>query len=155
MFRKLLLCVVLLAALIELSGFAAAIGAPRQERDEQSLLIKGRGVDGVLIMQDGVAQSVTCPSPQPYVTADGTSTGWACLDPATGMWVMNAKTLSATDYAQQPVYQESSKVYSYYSSPYSYPYPMPYPYPSYPYYYGGPFYRGVPSFSFGVGRPWP
>ena len=74
MFRKLLLCVLLLAALIGLSGFAAAIGAPRQERVEQSLLIKGRGVDGVSVMQDGVAQSVTYPSPQPYVTTDNTST---------------------------------------------------------------------------------
>jgi hypothetical protein len=156
MFRKLLLWVLLLiAALITLSGSTVAIGAPRQEHVEQTLLIKGREVDGVMIMQDGVAQSITCPSPQPYVTADGTSTGWACFDPATEMWLMNAKAQSATGYAQQPVYQERSTVYSYYSSPYWYPYPIPYPYPNYPFYYGGPFYWGAPSFRFGFGRPWP
>jgi hypothetical protein len=149
MFRKLLLCAGLVVALIGSSGFAVAIGAPRQERVEQTLLIKGRGVDGVTIMQDGVAQSVACPSPQPYVTADGTSTGWACFDPASGMWLMNAKTQSASGYTEQPACQEPSTVYSYYSSPYWYPYPIPYPYPAYP------FYWGPPPFRFGFSRPWP
>src|ERR1051326_4334645 len=135
MFRKLLLFVLLVVALIVLSGFA-------QERVEQTLLIKGREVDGVMIMQDGVAQSVTCPSPQPYVTGDGTSTGWACLDPATGIWLMNAKKQSDTGYTQQP---EPSTVYSYYSSPYWYPYPRPYPYPNSPYYYGAPSYWVAPQ----------
>jgi hypothetical protein len=155
MFRKLLLCGLLIVALVGLSGFAVAIGQTRQEQVEQRLLMKGRGVDGVTIMQNGVAQSVTCPSPQPYVTGDGTSTGWACFDPASGMWLMNAETQSVPDYTRQPVYQEPSTVYSYYSSPYWYPYPMPVPFPNYPYYYGGPFYWGAPSFRFGFGRPWP
>jgi hypothetical protein len=143
MFRKLLLCVLLAAALMGLSGFAVAIGAQSHENVEQTLLVKGREVDGVMIMQDGVAQSVTCPSPQPYVTADGTSAGWACFDLATGMWMMNAKSQNATAYNQQPVSQAPSTVYNYYSSPYWYPYPMPFPFPNYPYYY------------FGLGRPWP
>jgi hypothetical protein len=155
MFRKILFCVLLVVALIGLSGFAVAMVAPQQERVEQPLLIKGRGADGVMLMQNGVNQSVTCPSPQPYVTADGTSTGWACLDDATGMWQMNAKSETATDYTQQPVYQEPSTEYKYYSSPNWYPYPMPFPFPDYPYYYGAPFYWGAPSFRSGFGRPWP
>jgi hypothetical protein len=153
MFRKLLLCVLLVAALIGLSGFAGAIGASRQERVEQTLLIKGREVGGVMVKQNGVALSVTCPSPQPYVTADGTSTGWACFDPATGMWLMNAKTQSATVYTQPPGYPEPSTVYNYYSSPNPYPYLYLYPY--YPYYYGRPLYWGAPAFGFGFDRPWP
>ena len=137
MFRKLLLYVFLVAALTGLSGFAFAIGGSSQERVEQTLLIKGRGVDGVMIMQDGAAQRVSCPSPQPYVTADGTSTGWACFDPATGTWLMNADKQSSTVYAQPPAYFVPSPVYNYYG--------FPYPYPYYPYYYGGPLYWNVPS----------
>jgi hypothetical protein len=154
MFRKILLCVLLVVALIGLSGFAVVVGTLRQENVEQTLLIKGRGVDGVMIMQNGAARSVTCPSPQPYVTADGTSAGWACFDPASGMWLMNATTQNATGYTHQP-YREPSTVYNYYSSPYFYPYPIPFPFPNYPYYHGAPFYWGVPSFRFGFGRPWP
>jgi hypothetical protein len=138
MFQKLLLWVLPVAALSGLSGFAQAIVASSQERAVQPILMKGQQVQGVMVLQDGTAQSVTCPSPQPYVTADGTSTGWACFDEATGAWLMNAET---------PVYKQPSKEYDYYSSPYPYPYPYPY----YPYYYGGPFW-GAPFSGFGTGN---
>jgi hypothetical protein len=149
MFRKPLLCVFLVAAIAGLSGFAVAFGASPDERTGQALLIKGREVTGVMVKQNGIVQSVMCPAPQPYVTADGTSTGWACLDPATGTWLMNAKTQSDTACSQPGGYPKPSTVYKYYSFPY------PYPYPYYPYYYGGPFFWGPPSFTFGFGRPWP
>jgi len=123
----------------------AQIGPPAHQRISQSLIINGQQVSGVLVTDNGVIQSYTCTSPQPYVTADQSSSGWACFDQATGTWLMNAQPpqpelpqQSATIYTNPPVYVEPPAAYGYY--PYSY----------YPYSYS-PFFYGAPLFGFGFG----
>jgi len=133
----------------------AQIGPPASQRITQQLIINGQQVQGVMVTENGVVQSYTCPSPQPYVAADQASSGWACFDQATGTWLMNAQPpvqqQSSNDvYTTEPpvtVYSEPSTAYGYY--PYSY-YPYSYGYPYYPYGYS-PFFYGAPLFGFGFG----
>ena len=125
-----------------------------QQRIPQPIIINGQQAQGVMIVQNGTVQSYTCPSPQQYVTADQSSSGWACYEETTGVWLLHAQPPHGTTYSyQQP------PVYSYQQPPayvpepgvpiYSYPYGY-YPYDSYPYYSYYPFFIG-PRFGFGFG----
>src|SRR5262245_57117503 len=153
MFKGLLLSLLLVGAPLFSASLAFAQTAPpAAQRITQQLIINGQQVSGVMVTENGMVQRYSCQSPQPYVTVDQSSTGWACFDQATGSWLMNAQPplqqQSATVYPEQPVYTEPSTVYGYY--PHSY-YPYPDAYPFYPYAYS-PFFFGAPLFGFGFGH---
>src|ERR1700751_5758392 len=108
MFKTLPLASLLVAALVGPASIAYG-----QQRIGETVIISGERVPGVMVTQNGVAQSYSCPSPQPYVTADGTSSGWACYDQGTGTWLLNAvqPQQSTNIYTEAPTYSESPDVY--------------------------------------------
>ena len=125
-----------------------------QQRIPQAVIINGQQAQGVMVVQNGTVQSYTCPSPQQYVTADQSSSGWACYEETTGVWLLHAQPPQGTTYSYQqtPVYsyqQPPAYVPSPGVPPYSYPYGY-YPYDFYPYYSYYPFFVG-PRFGFGFG----
>jgi hypothetical protein len=144
MAKKFLLSV-LVVALVCFAGAPLAQTAQAEERVAQVIIVNGQQVQGVTVMRDGMALSYTCPSPQQYVLPDQSSSGWACLDQASGTWLMNAYPSPAGSvYGQPPGYYNGTNVYGYYGYPYDSLYGY-YPYPYYPYY-------GGPLFGFGRGR---
>jgi hypothetical protein len=157
LFKRLLLSWLLVGVPLYSASIAfAQIGPPANQRITQQLIINGQQVQGVMVTDNGAIQSYTCSSPQPYVTVDQSSSGWACFDQATGNWLMNAQPPiqqeSSNVYTEPPatVYTEPSTAYGYYPS---YPYyPYAYGYPYYPYAYS-PFFYGAPfAFGFGFGH---
>jgi hypothetical protein len=144
--KKFLLSMLVVGALVCFAGAPLAQTAQIEERIAHVIIVNGQQVQGVMVLRDGLAQSYTCPSPQQYVLPDQSSSGWACLDPASGTWLMNASPLPTGDaYDQQPAYPNGTNVYEYYGYPYGSLYGY-YPYPNFGY-YGGPF-----LFGFGRGR---
>jgi hypothetical protein len=109
---------------------------PVQQRLRQGVLINGQQAEGVTVIQNGQVQSFTCSAPQPYTTLDNSSSGWACLDQSTGIWLLNAVPPQQTEgiYDQPPAYYPDDSYY--YSGAYPY-----YPYS----------FWGGPAFSFGFG----
>src|SRR5215468_739074 len=94
----------------------------------QSITVNGQPAQGVLVVQNGTVQTYTCQSPEPYVTADESESGWACFEPATGMWLLHAQPPSqaaagASQQSPSVIYREPSTVYV---PTYSYNYPYPY-----------------------------
>jgi hypothetical protein len=62
-----------------------------QARIPQQVIINGQLVSGAYVTAaGGQLQSCTCSAPQHYTTADASSQGWACYEPATGVWLLNA-----------------------------------------------------------------
>src|SRR5262249_14776304 len=131
-----------------------------QQRIPQSIIINGQQVQGVMVVQNGTVQTYTCSSPQQYVTADQSSSGWACFEETTGVWLLHAQPPQGTTYSYQhpPVYSYQQPP-AYVPAPtvpaYSYPYDYYssygyYPYYSYFPYYSDPFFIG-PGFGFGFG----
>src|SRR5262249_46372979 len=122
-----------------------------QQRIPQAIIINGQQAQGVMVVQNGTVQTFNCPSPQQYVTADQSSSGWACYEETTGVWLLHAQPPQETTYSYQPppVYAPTPVVpmYSYPYDDYSYGY---YPYGFYPYYSYSPFFIG-PRFGFGFG----
>ena len=138
------------------SSHAGQIASSGQQRFFQPIIINGQQQEqGVMVVQNGKIQTYTCPFPQQYVTVDQSSSGWACYEQATGVWLLHAQPSSQTAppptaYQQPPVYVPAPSVQVYSYSPpayYSYGYYPPYPY-YYPYY--DPFFVG-PRFGFGFG----
>jgi hypothetical protein len=128
-----------------------------QQRIPQSIIINGQQVQGVMVVQNETVQTFTCQYPQQYVTVDQSSSGWACFEQATGVWLLHAQPPQQTTTTQQAptiVYSQPTPVYvpaptvSIYSYPYSYYYGDPY-YSYYPY-YGSPYVFG-PGFGIGFG----
>jgi hypothetical protein len=79
-----------------------AVQTVQQNRIPQQIVINGQQVNGAYVPSpNGGMQSYTCPGPQEYVTAEGTSRGWACYDFAAGVWLLNAVPPPAPQ--QQPV----------------------------------------------------
>jgi len=77
-------------------------------RIPQTIVINGQQVPGAYVMAAaGGVQSFTCAAPQPYVTADGASQGWACYEPATGVWLLNALPPTQTQVAPVAVPQST------------------------------------------------
>jgi hypothetical protein len=73
------------------SAFAQSSIPAIQDRIAQQVVISNQRVDAAFVLTPGGGiQSYTCPSPQQYVTPDGASQGWACFDPATGVWLLAA-----------------------------------------------------------------
>ena len=139
-FRKVELSLIIGLLACSLSVFAQA----PQQRITQTIIINGQQAQGVLVVENGTIQSQTCPAPQPYVAADQSSTGWACFEPSTGMWLLHAQPPQQTAAPQQgPVII------------YSQPAPIYVPAPAYGYYsFGYPYgyrYGFGPTFGFGFG----
>ena len=99
-----------------------------QQRVVQPIFINGQQAQGVMAVENGIVQVHACPSPQPYVTANQSESGWACFEQTTGMWLLHAQPPQQTTYVYQqpPVYVLAPTIstYSYY----------PYDYYSYDYY---------------------
>src|SRR5262245_64652230 len=61
-----------------------------QQRFIQPIIINGQQSQGVLVVENGTVQTTRCSYPQSYVTVDQSSSGWACFEQATGMWLLHA-----------------------------------------------------------------
>jgi hypothetical protein len=62
-----------------------------QNRIPQQIVINGQMASGAYVTGvEGQLQRFSCPSPQQYTTADGSSQGWACYEQTTGVWLLNA-----------------------------------------------------------------
>jgi hypothetical protein len=153
MFKKIGFALVMGILIYPSSGFGQA-GVSGQERLVQPVIINGQQVQGVMVVENGLVQTHTCSYPQQYVTVDQSSSGWACFEQTTGVWLLHAlpptqaPTQTTYVYQQPPIYV-SSPVIPTYPYPYSYGYsPFGYPYGYYPYAY--PYFVG-PRFGVGVG----
>jgi len=143
-FRKIELSLVIGVLACSVTAFAQA----SQERIIQPIIVNGQQAQGVLIVQDGTIQSQTCPAPQRYVAADQSSSGWACFEASTGMWLLHAQPpQSPPQTGPTIIYSEPAPVYVP-ATTYAYGY-YPFGYPYYPYY--GYRYIYGPSFGFGFG----
>jgi hypothetical protein len=75
-----------------------------QNRIPQQIVINGQNASGAYVTTaGGQIQSYTCPSPQQYTTADGSSRGWACYEQTTGVWLLSAVPPAQAQPAQAPV----------------------------------------------------
>src|SRR5439155_4706596 len=137
-FRKVELSLIIGLLACSLSVFAQT----PQQRITQTIIINGLQAQGVLVVQNGTIQSQTCPAPQQYVAADQSSTGWACFEPSTGVWLLHAQPPLQTAAPPTIIYIQPAPIYV--PAPAFGYYPFGYPY------YG---YRYVirPSFGFGFG----
>src|SRR5215471_15816988 len=75
------------------------VGTSGQQRIPQAIIINGQQAQGVMVVQNGTVQSYTCASPQQYVTADQSSSGWACYEETTGVWLLHAQPPQGTTYS--------------------------------------------------------
>src|SRR5215475_16097274 len=83
------------------AGFSQVQAA--QNRIPQQIVINGQMASGAHVTTpQGQIQSFTCPSPQQYTTADGSSQGWACYEQTTGVWLLNAVPPSQAQVAPAP-----------------------------------------------------
>jgi len=74
--------------------FAQSPAPAIQERIAQQVVIANQRVDAALVLTAaGGIQNYSCPTPQRYVTPDGATSGWACFDPTTGVWLLGALPL--------------------------------------------------------------
>lgn len=134
-----------------LAYYPSVFAQAPEERIVQPIIIDGQQAQGVFVVRNGTIQSQTCPYPRQYFTADQSSSGWACFEQSTGMWLLQALPPKTAGPQQGPtiVYSQPSTVYV----------PAPaygYGYGYYPYsYYGSPYYGYPyvfgPSFGFGFG----
>src|SRR5437588_6288947 len=83
-----------------------------QNRIPQQIVINGQQVAGAYVMApEGGVESFSCPAPQPYMTPDGASQGWACYEPATGVWLLNAVPPAQSQVAPAPLPQQPAVIY--------------------------------------------
>jgi len=62
-----------------------------QNRIPQPIVVNGQTANGAYVTTpSGQIQSYTCPAPQRFTTADGSSQGWACYEQTTGVWLLSA-----------------------------------------------------------------
>jgi len=94
-------------SLVALSAWSPSAGFSQvqaaQNRIPQQIVINGQMASGAHVTTpEGQIQSFTCPSPQHYTTADGSSQGWACYEQTTGVWLLNAVPPSQGQVAPAP-----------------------------------------------------
>ena len=74
-----------------------------QNRIPQQIVINGQMASGAYVTAGGgQMQGFTCPAPQHYTTADGSSQGWACYEQTTGVWLLNAVPPAQAQVAPAP-----------------------------------------------------
>src|SRR5262245_889636 len=119
---------------LPLSAFAQITPAG-QQRYAQQIIVNGQQSQGVLIVENGTIQTNTCSYPQSYTTVDQSSSGWACFDQSTGMWLLHALPPASSQQTfsyQQPAVSQPAYVYQqapvYVAPPVApvYSYPSPY-----------------------------
>ena len=89
--RVLSLGIGIVGILASLPSAAFAQVQVAQNRIPQQVIVNGQSVNGAYVTAaGGQLQSFSCPTPQHYTTADGSSQGWACYEQATGVWLLNA-----------------------------------------------------------------
>src|SRR5204862_196526 len=84
--------------MVGLLGLAVLIGSatafaqtPVTNRIPQQIVINGQTGNGAYVLTPaGSIQNYTCSTPQTYSTPDGATHGWACLESATGTWLLGA-----------------------------------------------------------------
>jgi hypothetical protein len=82
-----------------------------QNRIPQQIIVNGQRGEGVYVTAPGGGlQSYTCSNPQQYVTADGSTQGWACYDQAMGVWMLNALPPAQASVPPAVVYQQPAPV---------------------------------------------
>jgi len=142
--RRKLIFSAIIALVVFFPTLLAQSATPDQQQIAESITINGQPATGVLVEQNGNVLTYTCSSPQQYVTADGSESGWACFDQSTGMWILRAQPPSQS----AGVYSVPDTVYA---PTYNYGYAYP-AYPTYPYYpyYSYPYFWG-PQFGLGFG----
>src|SRR5215813_7854299 len=94
-------------SLVAMSVLSPSVGFSQvqaaQNRIPQQVVINGQMASGAYVTTaTGQFQSFTCPSPQHYTTADGSSQGWACYEQTTGVWLLNAVPPSQGQVAPAP-----------------------------------------------------
>src|SRR5262245_48308264 len=105
--REFILLIVIAALVFFSPALLAQSGTSGQHRIIQPITINGQSTQGALIIENGVVQSYTCQSPQQYVTADQSESGWACFDSSSGLWLLHAQPPSS---AAVPSTEESPNV---------------------------------------------
>src|SRR5262245_56092740 len=134
--RKLIFSTVIAALMIFFQS-AFAQSTIENQRITQSITVNGEPAMGALVVRNGTVQTLDCSSPQPYVTADRSESGWACFEQATGVWLLHA--LPPAHVANTTPQQSPTVIYSTPRTVYL---------PTYSYWYGYP-YRYYPYSSFG------
>ena len=154
--RKFVFSTIIAAMVIFSYSAFAQSSTDEDHRITQPITVNGQPAMGVLVVRNGAVQTLSCDSPQPYVTENRSESGWACLEQATGMWLLPAQPPSSVATAepqQSPtvIYSAPDTIYDpTYSYSYGYPYRYyPYSYYSYPYFWGPGFGLG---FGFNFGR---
>src|SRR6266516_272560 len=111
--RKFILSVIIAALVIFHPSVFAQSSTAGQPRIVQSITVNGQPAQGALVVQNGTVQTYSCQSPEPYVTADQSESGWACFDQATGMWLLHAQPPLQATAPPQPtiVYSQPTPVY--------------------------------------------
>jgi hypothetical protein len=144
MSKKLVLSLAMMGVL---ACFHSVFAQTGQQRIVQPIFINGQQAQGVMVVENGIVQVYACPSPQSYVTANQSESGWACFEQTTGMWLLHAQPPQQTTYAYQqpPVYVMAPTISTYSFDSYRY-----YPYGYYPNIVGPRF--GV-GFGFGYRSP--
>jgi len=142
-----ILLLIILALLIFSPTMLAQSTTAGEHRIIEPITVNGQSAVGVMVLQNGMTQTYSCDSPQPYVTAQS-ERGWACFEQATGMWLLHSQP--PLDIAAEP--QQSPTVI--YGEPNNVYVPLPDGYPYYPYAYGYPYYWGAPfgGFAFNFGH---
>src|SRR4029453_1930586 len=81
--------VIALSMMFPSLGFSQAQAG--ENRIPQQIVINGQMASGAYVTASGgQIQNYSCPMPQHYTTADGSSQGWACYEQTTGVWLLNA-----------------------------------------------------------------
>jgi hypothetical protein len=89
--RGVFLGIVVAATLVLYPSAAFSQAQLTSTRIPQQVVVNGQLVSGASVtLAGGQVQSFSCPSPQRYSTADGSSQGWACYEHTNGVWLLNA-----------------------------------------------------------------
>src|SRR4249920_4116027 len=115
--RKFILSTVIAALVIFFPSVFAQSSTAEEHRIIQPITVNGQPAMGVLVVQNGTAQTYSCDSPEPYVMANRSESGWACLEQTTGMWLLHAQPPSyVADAASQQsptvIYGEPNRIYA-------------------------------------------
>src|SRR4030095_10126423 len=93
--------VIALSMMFPSLGFSQAQAG--EKRIPQQIVINGQRSSGAYVTASGgQIQNYSCPMPQHYTTADGSSQGWACYEQTTGVWLLNAVPPSRAQAAPAP-----------------------------------------------------
>jgi hypothetical protein len=146
MSKAIVLLLLLTSLCLGLSG--PALAQTSETRIPETVIVNGQQAQGITVIVNGAVQQFSCSNPQPYITTNQSSSGWACYDQNSGAWLLQSLAPQST------AGYTPSDSYSYYGSPYPYSYysyypNTYYPYSSYPYSYN-PYFYG-PAFGFGYG----